>query len=195
MILRGVRGENKIWLFITIIILLVSCNFIIIYYLKTIDHRDRLTAKRIEKAIATVVAESVGTGMTYDSGRILWTKENSITIRNKVTDLLIEDVFPKPSENGYYYYMYLESPYTVIKLPYKEKEKPDINLEVVTNRYMRKKYPKSEYVQVCEEVPKLLDKYDDIFMEDKGPLRVVCLNTYWYTKRDFSFWYINRKIF
>ena len=174
---KRIRRETKIRIFTLLLVIFVLGKVVLGYYQKTVDHRDRLTAKRIEQSIALVLAKNVGVGLTYDNGRIKWSEENSTIIKNGITEALTEDVFPTPKEKGYYYYMYLESPYTVIKLPYKIKGSPDIDLEVVTEDYIKKNYPKDEYVQVDEKVPMLFQGYVYKVDDETKIGMVVCLNS------------------
>jgi len=171
-----IRKENKIWIFTFILVVAVLGNIILSYYRKTLDHKDRLTAKRLEKSIATVLAKNVGSDLTYDSGRICWSEKNSIIIKSGIAKTLTEGVVPRPDVKGHYYYMYLESPYTVIKLPYKTKGNPNIDLEVVTEEYMKKTYPIKEYVQVDEKIPELFTGYESSRVKNLAKNIIVCLN-------------------
>lgn len=173
-----IRRENKIRIFTVVLIILVVSTIILNYYSKTLDRKDRLTAKRIEQAISMVVAKYASTSLVYSNGRIFWNEENSLIIKSGITEMLTEDVFPTPSEKGYYYYMYLESPYTVIKLPYYIEGKSEIDLSLVTGEYMKNNYPKKEYVQVDEKVPNVLKNYDNNRITPNNiPNAVVCLNS------------------
>lgn len=172
---RAQRG-TKIRIFTLLLIISVVSLIIIIYYQKVINKRDRLTAKRIEQSVSLVLARYVGANLTYDDGTIYWTKPNSDIIKNNIATVIGETVLPVPQEKGCYYYMYLKSPYTVIKLPYKIEGNPEINYEVVTDKYIKEQYPKKEYVQVNEVVPNVKTDYE-VETEEPPKNQIVCLNT------------------
>lgn len=172
-------------IFTLVLIISVAGKIIINYYNKVLNEKDRLEAKRIQTTVSLVLAKYVNANVTYRDkpGRIFWTKQNADIIKNGViANIFAEDgKFPCPGEKGYYYYMYLEEPYTVIKLPYREKGEIYIDTNVVTQEYIRKEYPKDEYVQVNEEVPYLETDYDEEYyyeleLKKYRKNSVVCLN-------------------
>ena len=170
------RKGTKVRIFTVLLIISVASLLIVKYYNKVVSERDRLTAKRIEQSISLVLAKHVGAGLTYDAGRIYWTKSNADIIKSGIATVIGEDILPVPEEKGCYYYMYLESPYTVIKLPYKIKGSPEIDGQVVTAQYIKEQYPKKEYVQVNEEVPNLRTDYE-VSKHVISQNQIVCLNT------------------
>ena len=171
------RKGTGVRIFTVLLVVSVLAMIVLNYYHKVIRERDRLTAKRLEQSISLVLARYVGVNLTYDNGRIYWTKENEDIIKNGVLTVIGQEVFPFPDEKGYYYYMYLESPYTIIKLPYKIQGSPEIDEKVVNKDYMKKQYPKGEYVQVNEEVPVLKREYEVIKDYKQASNQIVCLNT------------------
>ena len=155
-------GKGKIVRAIIILLILVGVAILADkYYNGAVDERDKIEAKAIQRAVAAVLAKSVGSDLTYDSGRIRWTRENALFIKRSIIENLeIDDMtIPLPREDGYYYYMYLDSPYTVVKLPYKIKGYPQVKLDVETYEYMVKSYSGTEYEQV-KGVPKVLDSFE-----------------------------------
>ena len=169
---------RKVHAFTLLLVVIAVAVFIQKYYDKVVYERDRLEAKRIQQAVATVLAKQVGSDLTYDDGRVHWTLANAIFLKQGIVENLAldETIVPFPKEKGYYYYMYLESPYTIVKLPYEEKGHPQIDLSVVTEKYLDDSYPKKEYAQV-KTIPKVLDSFEsnvELFPEKNI---VVCLNT------------------
>lgn len=182
---KEINAGLMIRIFTLVLIIMVAGNIIINYYNKVLDEKDRLEAKRIQTSVSLVLAKYVGGDLTYKdkAGRIFWTKKNADIIKNGViANIFAEDEeFPKPSEKGYYYYMYLESPYTVIKLPYREKGEEYIDIDIVTKEYIKKEYPKEEYGQVNDEVPYLETDYDEEYyyeleLKKYRKNSIVCLN-------------------
>ena len=171
------RKGTGVRIFTLVLILSVLAMIVLSYYHKVIKERDRLTAKRLEQSISLVLAKYVGVDLTYDNGRIYWTKENSDIIKDGILTVTGQEVVPFPDEKGYYYYMYLESPHTIIKLPYRIEGSPEIDDEVVNEDYMKKQYPKGEYRQVNEEVPLLKREYEVIRNSVQPKNQIVCLNT------------------
>jgi len=170
------KKGTRIRIFTLVLIISVASILIVSYYHKVVGERDRLTAKRLEQSISLVLARYVGADLTYENGRICWSKKNADIIKDGIATVIGETKVPVPEEKGCYYYMYLESPYTVIKLPYKTKGSPHIDGQVVTEKYIKEQYPKKEYVQVNEEVPDLMSDYErDKRIVSKN--QVVCLNT------------------
>ena len=168
---------RKVHAFTLLLIVIAVSIFVQKYYSKVVFERDRLEAKRIQQAVSTVLAKSVGSDLTYDDGRVHWTLENAIIIKRGIVENLAldETIVPFPEEKGYYYYMYLESPYTIVKLPYETKGHPQVDLNVVTEEYLTKNYSEEEYAQI-KTVPKILDSFEvsrEIFPEKNI---VVCLN-------------------
>lgn len=168
---------SKIHVFTAILIVIVISVFIKKYYNKVVYERDRLEAKRIQQAVTTVLAKSVGSDLTYDNGRVYWTLENAIIIKQGIVENLAldEKVVPFPTERGYYYYMYLDSPYTIVKLPYATKGHPQIDRNVVTKDYLAVQYSDKEYSQI-ESVPEILDSYETSKKVSYDTNVVVCLN-------------------
>ena len=168
---------RKVHAFTLLLVVIMIAVFVQKYYNKVVYERDRLEAKRIQQAVSTVLAKQVGSDITYDDGRIHWTLENATIIKQGMVENLAldETIVPFPKEKGYYYYMYLESPYTIVKLPYKTKGHPQLDLDKVTTEYMNDSYNSKEYAQV-KGVPKVLDYFEvvrELFPEKNI---VVCLN-------------------
>ena len=182
---KGISTGTMIRIFTLILIVFVAGNIIMNYYNKVLDEKDRLEAKRIQTTVSLVLAKYVNGNLTYNDkpGRIFWTKQNADIIKNGVVANIFADSkeIPLPNEKGYYYYMYLESPYTVIKLPYLSEGQGYIDTSIVTKEYIEKKYPKEEYVQVNDEVPYLEADYDEEYyyeleMKVYRKNSIVCLN-------------------
>ena len=178
------KGSKFIRIFTILIIIGILYQVVSLYYLKAKDERDRTLAKQIEKAVSLAIAKNVTLELASRGGRIYWSKENEEVIKNEIVSSLSvgQKEVPKPSEKGYYYYMYLESPYTVIKLPYKMEGYPNIDTDIVTLDYIIEKYPKKEYPQVNDEMPSLKTDYDSWYSYYKGKAKdlkknsIVCLN-------------------
>ena len=183
MVTKGVNTCVIIKIITVILVVSVAAQMIVGYYNKVLDEKDRLEAKRIQNVISLIVAKYEGGNLTYKSGRIFWTNKNADIIKDGIIEnlALSERKVPEPSEDGYYYYMYLEAPYTVIKLPYKIEGLGYIDTGIVTKEYISEKYPKKEYVQVDGKVPYAQITYSedysyyvDISEYEKNV--VVCLN-------------------
>ncbi len=185
-----IQKEMKIGLIVKIftfvLIVLVASKIVINYYNKAADKKDRLEAKQIQKTISLVVAKYIGNDLTYKNGRIFWTRKNAEIIRNGIIEnLFVENKeIPNPKEKGYYYYMYLDSPYTVIKLPYRLENLAYVKAEDITQDYISQKYPKDEYPQVNDQVPYVQTEYEEEYYyydpsfsnSNNGKNVIVCLN-------------------